>query len=352
MDAKRGISTLGRKVRVMKWPQQASSTFRNARGGRPTPTSAALIRLDVSELDLGPASWSDEASQLETQRRVLTAKLARLSQDYAAEEGKRLRLEEEVARARGRASGAFKQTAAGEELRGRLSFAQQRLDSARLKYRDNLEVLSGLRTQLDCLRRARLEGNSTRSSESDRGTHQWDSTHAKRVAAPGDDLLAETDHYHTMLQRILDGVKLNSLPELFSEAERLERENNEMFEFLRDNQDSRQRLISEIDALEHQYKELAAAREDSEAQQLKRLECLTVEISQMHDWLSEIQTQKQKDEAEFATVYTMIQQLFNALQCRWDEAPDGKTIVTDENVIFALKQIEAAATDVISSVVK
>jgi chromosome segregation ATPase len=360
MEAKRGVSALGKKVRLMKRPQDASSTFQKARGGRTTPASVASIRLDMSDLDLGPATSSDDASHLETQRKVLMAKLAQLSQDYAAEARKRRRLEEEVARARGRASSVFEQTAEGAELRDRLTFVQQRLDSARTRYRDNLEVLAGLRAQLDRLRRARLDATPraheiARLSESDRGALaacQRDLARAKRTAAPGDDLLAETDHYHVMIQRILDGLKLNSLPELFSEAERLERENREMFAFISENEETRQALVGEIDMLERQYKELSAAREESEAQQRRRLEQLTVEIARMQQQLSEIQTQKKNDEAEFATMYAVVESLFNALQCRWDGAPDGKTTVTPGNLLFALKQIEAAAADVVSSVGK
>jgi flagellar biosynthesis/type III secretory pathway chaperone len=71
---------------------------------------------------------SEEVVHLEIQKKILLNKLMQLSQDYATEEQKRKHLEDEVLRARSRASGIFPQSFECEELRDRLKIVQAKLD--------------------------------------------------------------------------------------------------------------------------------------------------------------------------------------------------------------------------------
>jgi small-conductance mechanosensitive channel len=154
MDLKRGVSALGRKVRLMRRPQDASNNFRNPRLPR-SPASPLELAFDL------PSPKSDEIIHLETQKKILMTKLSQLSQDYANEEQKRKRLEDEVLRARSRVSAVFPQTPECSDLCDRLMVMQSKLENAQSKYSENLDTLTNLRAQLDRLRSERF----TRASD-------------------------------------------------------------------------------------------------------------------------------------------------------------------------------------------
>jgi multidrug resistance efflux pump len=364
MDGRRGVSALGRKVRLMRRPQDASNNFRNP---RPSRSPGAELSLDL------PSPKVDDVGHLETQKKLLMTKLSQISQDYANEEQKRKKLEEEVVRARSRASGVFQQTVECEELRDRLKVMQAKLDGAQSKYSANLDTLAGLRTQLDQLRRERITrhgsaagqrtgdeeaprtiGHITDSEKAALIAHQKGIEKFTRVSAVRrtqvtdptiEEIVNETDRYQTMIQKILDALQMNSLPEVFTEAERLEKENREMYMFLVENDEVRRNLIDEINALGRQYEELSAAREEKEQGQKQKVEKLNADIIRMQEQLRELQAQKAKQATEFSVVYSAIEELFQALHCSWEGAPDGALGVTGNTAIFALGAIDAAVAE-------
>jgi flagellar biosynthesis/type III secretory pathway chaperone len=360
MDTKRGVSALGRKVRLMRRPQDTSNTFRNPRLPR-SPAAPLELALDL------PSPKSDEIAHLETQKKILMTKLSQLSQDYANEEQKRKRLEDEVQRARSRASGVFQQTSECEALRDRLRIVQSKLDGAQSKYSENLDSLAGFRAQLDHLRNERLSrrtaapapepaidpprtiGHITDAERAElsaaRRTQGSITSSKTAVDVGGEEIVAEADYYQNMIQKILDAVHMNSLPELFAEADRLEKENREMYAYLVENEEPRRRLIEEIASLEQQYRDLAGARDEGEREQKQKLEKLNSDIVQMQEQLQVMQAQKERDVAEVSIVYAAIDELFNALHCSWEGAPDGATTVTSGNAVFALEAIEFAVAD-------
>jgi chromosome segregation ATPase len=364
MDGRRGVSALGRKVRLMRRPQDASNNFRNP---RPSRSPGSELSLDL------PSPKIDDVAHLETQKKLLMTKLSQISQDYANEEQKRKKLEEEVVRARSRASGVFQQTVECDELRDRLKVMQAKLDGAQSKYSANLDTLAGLRTQLDQLRKERSArrgsaggerpgeelpkpiGHITDSEKAELIAHQKGTEKFTRVSAARktqasvdptmEEIVNETDRYQTMIQKILDALQMNSLPEVFAEAERLEKENREMSMFLIENDEIKRNLINEIHALERQHEELSAAREEKEQAQKQKVEKLNADIVRMQEELCELQAQKAKDTTEFSVVYSAVEELFQALRCSWEGAPDGAIGVTGSTAMFALAAIDAAVAE-------
>jgi t-SNARE complex subunit (syntaxin) len=99
-------------------------------------------------------------------------------------------------------------------------------------------------------------------------------TSTARTAAAetiAEEIVTETDHYQNMIQKVLDTLHLGSLPELFAEAERLERENRETYLWIVENDELRLNLIAENASLEQQYAQLAATRAQTEEIQKQRL---------------------------------------------------------------------------------
>ena len=340
------------------------------------------------------AKDSEELLQLETQKKILTNKLAQLTQEYQAEERKRRKLEEAVMKARTKANGAFQRTQENDDLHSKLDTMRAKLDSVQQKYRGNLETLAEMRAHLDVLRRDRYEvaPDSTTSSvvsqeeieeqEHERGEDKPTGPrltaearaeleeyqreldkHMVRGQRPqsslistgrGDDglVVQRTDRHLMMIQSILDRLSLPDLPSLFSKAENLERENKEYYKYITENDEAKRALEEEIAQLEKQYRELMTERESNEEEQRSELDKLNAEIADVQSQLAEIETQKHKDEVEFSEVYSEIEQLFNALECSWDDSPDEMTNVTTQNVMFALSTIESTVAEIMSDVAK
>jgi chromosome segregation ATPase len=191
-------------------------------------------------------------------------------------------------------------------------------------------------------------GHLTEAEKVELAGHSRQLSPSRRGKGDTEEVVAEVDAYQNMIQKILDAVHMNNLPEVFAEAERLEKENREMYVFLVENEEPRRKLVEEIASLEQQYKELSSVRDDGEVTQRQKVEKLNGEIAQMQEQLEEIQAQKEKDATEFAMLYAAIDELFNALHCSWGGAPDGATTVTSANAMFALDAIETGVGDLMA----
>lgn len=148
---------------------------------------------------------------------------------------------------------------------------------------------------------------------------------------------------------VLLGMK--DIQEVFVEAERLERENFSLFNFVVEHGARRTHLQEEIDGLELQRSALLTQTEQSDEKQSSDLMELTMTIRDVDAELQSIQTQREKNESEFTAVYTEIDALFNMFECTWDESPDGKTTATPANAMFCLSGIESAVAEIMSKVV-
>jgi hypothetical protein len=376
MDPKRGVSALGRKVRMMR--HQQSSAFRNAH-----------IVTSPSDPEPDPAP-SEEAIHLETQKKILMNKLTQLSQEYSVEEQKRKSLEEQVLRARGRPTGTFHRIFECEALRDRLKIMHDKLSDVQAKFQEHLDVLAELRSQIDVLRQQRIDrrkhGSKSpppptpasppaieppkqliRLTDGERVallTYQREAEKFTRLCAlrrnsaslssepaPGE-ILTETELHQLAIRKILDSLQLNSLVDLFAEAEKIERENRETYMFIAENDELKRHLIDEIAELEQQFDEVSTGRKEREEEQMLRLTKLNLDIIAMQTEIADIQKQKNRDGIEFSVVYSAIEELFNALQCAWDDSPDGSMTVTATNALFALGAIEIALADMTAAMAK
>ena len=154
------VSALGNRVRMIRRLKTTVSKTRNQNLPSMTPSSFDTLDVGMS------AKESEELLQLETQKKILTNKLAQLTQEYQTEERKRRKLEEAVMKARTKANGAFQRTPENNDLHGKLESTRAKLEAVQQKYRGNLETLAEMRAHLDTLRRERYQSlpESTMSS--------------------------------------------------------------------------------------------------------------------------------------------------------------------------------------------
>jgi hypothetical protein len=138
--------------------------------------------------------------------------------------------------------------------------------------------------------------------------------------------------------------------ELFATAEELERKNYSLYNYVVEHGAARTRLQERIDGLEEQRKLLSRQITDGEHDQGTLLDRLTADITRVTQELEAIQQQHVADGAKFAAIYTGVEEIFNLLRCKWDEAPDAKTTATPANSMFCLSAIETVIAEMIALV--
>lgn len=159
-------------------------------------------------------------------------------------------------------------------------------------------------------------------------------------AAELEEIQRATEKYEMTNKSCLELLGFETVEQLFAEADRLERENFSLFNFVVEHGATRTRLQEEIDGLELQKEQLLAQTEDTEVEQSGELEELTMEIQDVDGKLKEVKAKRTKNEEDFASVYSDIESVFTMLNCSWDDSPDGKTTVTPGNAMFCLSAIE------------
>jgi hypothetical protein len=159
-----------------------------------------------------------------------------------------------------------------------------------------------------------------------------------------------TEQYNATITRTLELCGMASLPELFGEAEKLERENFSLYNYVVEHASRQTRLQEEIDGLELQHEALVAQTTASDEDQSAMLERLTDEIQKVDQELVGLQEQKAANDTEFASVYTEVEAIFNLLGCSWDDTPDGKTVVTPLNSMYCLSAIEGELVAMMNNV--
>jgi predicted nucleic acid-binding Zn-ribbon protein len=88
--------------------------------------------------------------------------------------------------------------------------------------------------------------------------------------------------------------------------------------FLAENDQITRNLIGEITALEKQYGELSAAREEKEQTQKQKVEKLNTNIVRMQEELRDLHGQKAQERSKISVIYSVVEELFHALRCSWD----------------------------------
>jgi hypothetical protein len=380
MDSKRGVSAQGRKTRMMKRPVGTPHTY------RPVHTERK-VQLDIPRLSIAPTdpdspspATNDDILHHETQKRVLSNKLSQISQEFANEDARRRKLEDQVIRARSRLPGTLETNLESEDVKVQLKVLQDELDVVQSKYYENLELLSYFRSQLDRFMKDRLEpakpihpeadssfveiGKLTDIEKAELANYEKDrerftknsssrrmqSSISSHDASPGksDRDSQDTDNYCEMLRLTANTLGFSSIPELFAEAESLDRENRELSEWMEQHEKLVGTLMDEIATLEQQYTEVSADADTTEESQKMTLEVIMADIANIQRQSSEITTQKVKDEREFSQIYSDLEEIFDALDGHWENAPDGAKSVTSENVVFVMDLIETTVKALMS----
>ena len=167
-----------------------------------------------------------------------------------------------------------------------------------------------------------------------------------------DEIQRQTDEYQAKINKTLELLQMKSIDELFAEAEKLERENFSLFNFVVEHGATRSKLQDEIDCLELQHDKLIAQNQANDDEKAMELQQLTEDIKDAQNELDELEKQKQQNEQEFNEVYKEIDDLYNLLGCSWDSSPDEKATVTPANAMFALTNIETAINQIMDEVGK
>ena len=165
-----------------------------------------------------------------------------------------------------------------------------------------------------------------------------------------DEITRQTDEYQSKINRTLELLQMKSIEELFAEAEKLERENFSLFNFVVEHGATRTKLQDEIDCLELQHDKLIAQNQANDDEKAAELQQLTEDIQDTQAELDELEKQKQQHEQEFSEIYKEIDDLYNLLGCSWDSSPDEKATVTPANAMFALTNIETAINTIMDEV--
>jgi DNA repair exonuclease SbcCD ATPase subunit len=226
---------------------------------------------------------------------------------------------------------------------------RRKMDLVRLKAAERTDV-KAFEEKLELLNRT-IEAQKVAAGHQV-GGHPSEAVLDSGLAAQSDqqdDLTAISDQLHNTTQAILEMCHVKDVQELFSEAEKLERQNYSLYKYVVENGAVRSQLQEEIDGLELQRQALIAQTQLDDGEQSKILEKLTAEIQKVAAELQEIQTEKASNEIEFESVYTEIGNIFNVLGCSWENAPDGKTTATPSNSLFCLSQIESAIAEMMKN---
>jgi predicted RNase H-like nuclease (RuvC/YqgF family) len=354
----------------MKRPVDTANTYRHPHAKPKLQPDVSPMLVNSAELD-SPAA-SDELLQHETQKRGLAYKLSQLCQEYANEDSKRRKLEDDLARARTRLNSVLDTNPETEEFRLRIKNMQEKLESVQTRFSDNLDLLLDYRAQLDQIskpssgpgigtgRKPRQEfGHLSEIEKVELAHFDRDLDRLAKSGpnkrAPQLSIKPEPDRatqgllrYREMFQLALEVLGLNSLPDLFTEVENLERENTELSESIADHERIKDSLVAEVAALENQYTDISSEPELLEEAQREVFENLALEVAELQRGLSQIQAQKVKDEREFSQIYGELEDIFRAMDCNWERvAGEGKT-VTAENVTAVLEQLEETVRLLIS----
>lgn len=165
-----------------------------------------------------------------------------------------------------------------------------------------------------------------------------------------EELTALTDSMQTSNMQILDMLHFKDVNELIEEAEKLERENFSLYNFVVEHGATRTELQEEIDRLEIQREQAIDKSNLTEEQQTEQLKELTKQINEYSVKVKSLRESHEKNKGEFKKVYDKLEHFFNKLECSWDDSPDEKSHITTGNAMYALVTIEKRVADLMNEV--
>lgn len=160
------VKEIRNKLRMMNFPQdeivgtvrrQQKAIFKQKQANETIKKELAEYEKEIEALDKQAEALktNEELQKLNSLIKNYSNKLSVINADYAAEEQKRKKLEDEVSKANSKAGGFFQQSRENQELQARLRTMENRLDKALLRYNGNLTKLGEMRNQIDELRKSR-----------------------------------------------------------------------------------------------------------------------------------------------------------------------------------------------------
>ncbi|KAH0792874.1 Coiled-coil domain-containing protein [Histomonas meleagridis] len=355
---------------------------------------------------------------MNSQKKALENKLSILSADFAAEEQKRKRLEEEVSKARSKLGGLYSHAQELENRQTRLHIMENRLDQVLSMYNKNLIKLGEMRDQIDQYRKDRNtfrsiikkekladELNAQRINqliyESNEAYSQRDQlkmdlaqlrnaekedeqqyeieisrynsqieaqkitnnhpraakqqvsslyTSSCSVSEQQEETTSAIDQYQHTIKEILDLIQVKDADELIQKAEKLESENFSLYNYVVETEANRAKLQEELDSLKLRKKELEEQLTMSEEQQKNKIEELTDEINNLSLNLKNIKESNKDKKQSFKKICKKTEEIFQTLNCSWDNSPDENSKITNANIEFVLTSIERALSNLMKIV--
>jgi hypothetical protein len=168
------VQELRNKLRMLKFPQdeilnvvrrQQRAIQRQRQANETVRGECNQYELQITQMQklIDEHKSSEELQRLQQQQKSLQNRLSVLGADLSVETNKEKKLNEEVSRANSRSGGIFKQLRDNEELEARVRTMENRLDKALLRYNKGLQKLVALRSELDEMRKDRMNFRSVLS---------------------------------------------------------------------------------------------------------------------------------------------------------------------------------------------
>ena len=406
MNRPKDLNILRRKVQIIAKPQSTISAIKRqkAQTAKTPPLTFNTHLLD----DLGAIKNQnlEEISKLEQQKKILAAKLSQLTQDYALEEQKKKKLEDELAKAKRNANNHYYQPPENDDIQARFNNLERKVEDAQQKFRENLSKLEDLRAQLNIARKQRkaeygtvpISKNNNDDDEYSPFDQSYDDQNYDEIQDLLDnvevheleqsekeeidtylrymeqlsfhgalkknafastlqphsltpqinDVVQQTESYQLMINKILEATKMKDVGQLLSETEKLEKKNKQLYGSIINNTQAKEELMHDIKMLENQYNELVSHRNSTEEDHKAEIKKIFKDLQEIQGELAEIELKRQQEENTFSPVYAQLEELFNVLECSWEDSPDEKTNVTTANAMFALSAIEATLAELMN----
>jgi DNA repair exonuclease SbcCD ATPase subunit len=156
-----------------------------------------------------------------------------------------------------------------------------------------------------------------------------------------DELMTQTEVMQTAINQALAALHFPTTDALLKDADQLERENFSLYNFVVESAAVNLALQEEIEGLGRRKDELDRLAEMTDEEQSAHLAVLTKQIAATSKNLTETQGLFERESEEFREIHDKIERLFNLVGGSWDDSPDQKSGMSQQNTPFVLSTIEA-----------
>lgn len=311
----------------------------------------------------------DELFLLEQQKANLQKRLSQLQQDFEVEQALKSKLESDVLFARTHLNKKFSKSQIGAILQNHLGESQNKLEECHERYLRNLDKLQQLRSEiqnLQDLNQNQEEQNNEKSlplslsPDERRQLHDFDTVSEtlrekinskldQGISSPkAENIILETNRMEQQLFEVIDNVGYPSLEAMFIDSWKLDEQMDTLESELHYQLELQKTLESERNALKKQKEEKDRQFAERDSKGFEEISMVIDEIQEVQKQLKELMIVRDNKEVELNEVYSLINSLFNILDCPWDPAIFGDvkpTQVDSSNVIYAINAIETVIAD-------